>query len=136
MTTLSLLLWLAALLTGCGAEINASETYEQTGLLYRAGDNKPFTGIVVGSSSEGYRHKLCQFKKEYKNGLLEGKSYFYHQNGKIESVEPYQKGVLDGVVTRYYESGQIKSRLHFVNGLRGGARGEMYWNEDGSPQNG
>lgn len=118
---------------GCAAEINESECYLRNGLLFRKGEDKPFSGVVLGKSiREGYRRQPVTFKKEYKNGLLQGRSYFYYGNGKIESIEPYEKGILNGVVTRYYENGQIKARLHFVDGMRGGVKGEMFWDKEGN----
>ncbi|RJQ86478.1 MAG: hypothetical protein C4519_01805 [Desulfobacteraceae bacterium] len=132
-----LVLVLVAAVSACTTKVDDSETVARNGLVYRKGSDLPFSGIVAGTSrSEGYRNQTCRFKKEYKNGLLEGRSYFYYLNGKVESIEPYQKGVLNGVVTRYYESGQIKARLHFVDGMRGGAKGEMFWKEDGSKERG
>lgn len=124
-------------ITSCSTKINASETYERGGLLYRIGDDEPFTGIVQGKAQhEGYRRKPCRFVKEYRKGRLHGRSFFYFLSGKVESIEPYENGVINGVVTRYYENGQLKARLHFVDGLRGGSKGEMFWNEDGTRSRG
>ena len=30
-----------------------------------------------------------RYKKQYKNGLLNGKAYYWDANGKIERIEPY-----------------------------------------------
>jgi len=130
---LILMILTVLVLVSCGRQIEASETFTQRGLVYERGDDEPFTGVVIGKSRrEGYRNFTCTFKKTYKDGKLEGRSYFYYDNGKIESIEPYEDGILNGVVTRYYDDGQLKARLHFVDGLRGGARGEMFWDEDGN----
>lgn len=102
------------------------------GLLYRKGQLEPFTGYVVGKNREGYRSTTCRFKKLYKNGLLNGRSEFYYENGKLESIEPYKDGELHGMVTRYYDNGKIRSRIHFVNGMRGGDKGEMFWDRKGN----
>jgi hypothetical protein len=126
-----LLLW--ALLVGCSAEIDASEAIERSGVLYRMGSQKPFTGVVTGRGrNDGYRNYPHTYKKEYKNGILEGRSYFYYLEGQVESIEPYKDGVLNGVVTQYYPNGQLKARVHFVDGFRGGEKGEMFWQADGS----
>lgn len=126
-------LCLTVLVVSCTTEIDESKTYNRNGLIYQIGSDKPFSGTVTGQANhEGYRRKPCRFAKAYKDGLLDGRSYFYYLNGKVESVEPYEKGIINGVVTRYYENGQLSARLHFVDGMRGGSKGEMFWNEDGS----
>ena len=120
-------------LCACTSKINNSKAYTRNGLLYEIGSDLPFTGLVTGRSvREGYRRTPVTYKKQYKNGLLDGKSYFYYQNGKIESVEPYKKGEINGVVVRYYENGQMKARINFTEGLRGGGNGEIFWDEHGN----
>ena len=133
-----LILLVSVLLAACTAEIDVSQTYQRNGLLYQIGKDKPFSGVITGTGhSEGYRQKTVSFKKKYKDGTLHGTSYYYYySNGKIESVEPYEKGVLSGVVTRYFENGQIKARIHFVDGYRGGDKGEMFWDENGNRRKG
>ena len=132
-----LLLLLAVLIVACQTEIDMSQAIERNGIVYAKSTEKPFTGVVTGQSRhEGYRRVTVSFKKEYKDGLLNGRSYYYYLNGKIESIEPYVQGTLDGVVTRYYENGQIKARVHFVDGYRGGSKGEMFWDQNGHRRNG
>ena len=114
-------------LAGCTAEVHVSDIRTKRGLVYRVGHAKPFSGIVLGKGREGSRRYTCRYKKQYKNGLLEGRSYFWYENGKLESIEPYQKGQLNGMLTSYYPNGKIKNRIHLVNGQRGGASGEMFW---------
>jgi antitoxin component YwqK of YwqJK toxin-antitoxin module len=102
------------------------------GLLYETGTRQQFSGTVLGKSRrEDYRTFPVTFKKEYKNGRLHGKSYFWYENGKVESVEPYQNGLINGAVTRYYENGQRKARIHFTEGMRGGNMGENFWDVNG-----
>lgn len=118
-------------LTACTAEIDESETVTLGDRLYRRGSDEPFTGIVRGEGREGYRRQTCTFEKHYEDGILEGRSQYWYENGKLESIVPYQNGKIHGVVTRYHENGHIKARIHFVEGLRGGSKGEAFWDEDG-----
>ncbi len=132
-----LVLLAGALMTACTVEIDESKTFQRNGLVYEIGKDEPFTGIITGTSrGEDYRRIMVSYKKEYKDGLLQGRSYFYYPDGKIESVEPYEAGILDGVVTRYYENGQIRARIHFVDGYRGGPKGEMFWDRQGNRSKG
>jgi hypothetical protein len=40
-------------------------------------------------------------------------------------------GEINGIVTRYPPNGRLKARLHIVNCMRGGPKGEMLWGPDG-----
>lgn len=132
-----ILLLVGTLLTACTTEIDVSKTMQRNGQVYQIGNDKPFSGVVAGKGrKEGYRKMGFTYKKEYENGWLNGKSYYYFLNGKIESVEPYEKGVLNGVVTRYHDNGQVRARIHFVDGLRGGAKGEIFWDRNGNRRKG
>ena len=118
--------------TGCSKEVAARDTVVRGGRLYLRGGDEAFTGFVLGKSREGYRTQTCTFKKEYKDGLLDGMTYFYYPNGKIESKVPYEKGEINGYFMRYWENGKPRARIHFLNGMRGGAKGEMYWDNEGN----
>lgn len=118
--------------TGCSKEVAARDTVVRDGRLYLRGGDQPFTGFVLGKSREGYRTRTCAFKKEYKDGLLDGMTYFYFPNGKIESKVPYEGGEINGYFMRYWDNGKPRARIHFLNGMRGGSKGEMYWDNDGN----
>jgi hypothetical protein len=115
----------------CTREVDERNTVERDGLLYEMGAEHPFSGTVLGRGREGYRTEAYDFKKEYKNGLLDGDTVFLYPNGKLESKISYKKGAINGFMMRYWPNGRPKARIHFVNGLRGGAKGEMFWDENG-----
>lgn len=125
------LLLMMATVMGCDREVVEHETILRNGLLYIKGGANPFTGFVIGKSREGYRTQTCTFKKEYKEGVLDGISSFYYPNGKLESKVPYQAGEIHGYFVRYWDNGRPHSRIHFFQGQRGGAKGEMFWDRKG-----
>ena len=118
---------------GCTKEISMQSTVIRRGLLYRIGGETPFTGQVIGKGRESRHTRTMIFRKSYKNGLLDGETFYYYPNGKIESIVPYTNGKLHGALVCYWPNGKPKSRIHFENGLRGGVRGEMFWDKDGHP---
>lgn len=126
-------LWcfLVLFILACTREIPIQEVRVKQGVVYQKGDEDPYSGFIVGKGSEGYRNQKCQFKKQYKDGVLNGRSKFFYPNGKLESIEPYKNGELHGIVTRYYDNGKIRARIHVVDGLRGGDKGEMFWDKYG-----
>ena len=119
------------LLLGCAQEIREHETVTRRGLLYKMGENEPFSGIVTGRGRETYHTRLMKFRKVYKDGLLDGETLFYYPNGKVESQVPYIQGKINGSMMRYWSNGKPRARIHFDHGMRGGARGEMFWDKNG-----
>lgn len=122
---------LIGMMAGCSPEVPKIETHIKNGLLYRKGEDKPFSGYVVGKSREAYRNQLCTYKKEYKKGVQHGKTQFWYPDGTLESTEPYENGRINGMVVRYYPNGRLKARMHLVNGKRGGNSGEVFYSPDG-----
>lgn len=116
---------------GCTKEISSQSAVVRRGLLYRVGGESPFTGQVIGKGRESRHTQLMIYRKAYKNGVLDGETYFYYPNGKIESIVPYTNGKIHGALMCYWPNGKPKSRIHFENGLRGGVSGEMFWDKDG-----
>ena len=50
-----------------------------------------------------------------KNGLLDGNSIEYYEEGNIESLVPYKNNVVEGLVITYYENGNIKEEVNYKN---------------------
>lgn len=121
-----------AIVVSCTSKVPASETIVRDGLLFEKGAQTPFSGIVVGKGREGYRREVCRYEKSYENGLLNGRSQYWYEDGTLESIVPYKDGEMHGVVTRYHPNGKIKARIHFENGFRGGSKGEFFWDEEGN----
>jgi antitoxin component YwqK of YwqJK toxin-antitoxin module len=118
---------------GCTKEIPAKSTVERQGRLYQVGADSPFTGVVIGKVRQARHSQNMTYKKTYKNGVLDGKSYYYYANGSIESIVPYTQGKVSGALICYWPNGKPKSRIYYVNGLRGGVGGEMFWDKNGHP---
>lgn len=119
------------MILGCQAEITKSEMVVRRGVVYQNGEEKPFSGYIVGRAREGYRPQIYHYKKRYKDGLLNGMTKFWYPNGKLESVEPYVDGKINGNVIRYYRNGQMKARIPMKNGMRSGGAGELFWDKNG-----
>ena len=61
-----------------------------------------------------------QLLKQYfifnKNGLLDGESREYYEEGDIKSVSPFKNNVADGIFISYYQNGNIKDKQNYKNG--------------------
>lgn len=119
------------LLTACSTEIPQSNVFKRAGRVYEIGTDEPFSGIVIGRGQVSYHKQRLRFEKTYINGLQEGVTKYWYENGNLESVIPFKKGRIEGVVTRYYPNGKKRSKVHYRDGMRGGSAGEMFWDPDG-----
>ena len=55
-----------------------------------------------------------------KNGLLDGNSIEYYEEGNIESIVPYKNNVVEGLVITYYENGNIDEEVNYKNNKMNG----------------
>ena len=74
-----------------------------------------------------------QLLKQYfvfnKNGLLDGESREYYEEGDIQSVSSFKNNVADGIFISYYQNGNIKDKQNYKNG---NAEGEgLFYYENG-----
>ena len=51
-----------------------------------------------------------------KNGLLDGESREYYEEGDIKSISPFKNNVADGTFISYYQNGNIKEKHTYKNG--------------------
>ena len=61
-----------------------------------------------------------QLLKQYfifnKNGLLDGESREYYEEGDIKSISPFKNNIPDGIFISYYQNGNIKEKHIYKNG--------------------
>ena len=61
-----------------------------------------------------------QLLKQYfifnKNGLLDGESREYYEEGDIKAVSSFKNNVADGLFISYYQNGNIKDKQNYKNG--------------------
>ena len=53
-------------------------------------------------------------KQTYQNGKLEGKAYFYYENGKVYEEENYENGLIVGEVLSYYKTGELEVKKPYI----------------------
>ena len=77
--------------------------------------NKPFTGIAIGSSKNGHAVSMV-----YANGKLNGAVKFWTRNGQLSSNTGMKGDLLHGITTSYSEDGAIIGFERFKNGEQDG----------------
>ncbi|MEX6475242.1 toxin-antitoxin system YwqK family antitoxin [Fusobacterium animalis] len=54
---------------------------------------------------------------KWRRNILNGISYFYYEDGNLESIIPYKNGIINGVVTHFYDNRKLKYKSLFKNGI-------------------
>ena len=130
-----LLMALAIFVISCGEkdseEVNDEIRYEPEirvegfpQLVYVKGSNTPYTGKMFG-----YLNEKKIMERSFKDGMVDGITTTWHENGQKESEVNYKEDMKDGLMVRWYENGQKESEteydLHIVNGP------STEWHENG-----
>ena len=105
------------LFTGCF--LNTAENVQlekRDGIVYRVGENKPFTGTMKSFHSNG---KLAVIEK-FKNGKNNGKVKKYYEDGSLSTEYSYKNGSLHGKYVDFYENGKLQREIEFKNGKKHG----------------
>ena len=90
-------------------------------------DGKRFSGWVK-KYWESNKSQV-QMLAEYKNGLISGKGWTWHENGQLESIEHYKNDVPHGSFTMWYANGQ---KAHEKTHKDGNVDGfTTFWHENG-----
>jgi hypothetical protein len=108
------------------AEVPRSDLVLLQGRLYRIGQSKAFTGLMV----ESYEGGLLKSRSMISNGLLHGVSDGWYTNGQLQVREQFKEGVSHGLRAKWYPSGARMSEVAIVDGkLHGTFR---RWHENGA----
>ena len=85
---------------------NANQTdYKKDGALVRlSSSNEPLSGIVYFNFNSGQ----LAYEREYKDGLLNGRSVSYHENGQKSSDGNFYNDQLHGEVMAWDANGNLE----------------------------
>ena len=134
MKNLFYLLFVLPLLFSCGDaknekdELKQPECKELDGFEVAYGEDydlpKNYTGIV----------KFCRNGKvtsftTFKDGLVNGLTRWWWNNGNIQYEAFEIDGLLDGICREWYENGQLANSANYENGI---IVSEECWDEDGN----
>ena len=129
-------IFLHLLLIGCKSYHSTHNIYTEEGLIYKEGEEAPFTGRILDTLDT----KIIEY--EVRNGLKNGEfcltstsgkvavygllknnknagkwKYFYG-SGKLESMGGFRDDKPQGKWTWFYENGTVKEEGYFVEGYK------------------
>lgn len=136
---ISLLLIIAVCFsTGCNQYYNSHKIVFKDGLIYKIGQDEPFTGRILDTLD----NRIIEY--DVVNGIKNGEfcltstindfavygsinnnknvgkwSYFYH-SGQLESQGTFRNDAPHGKWTWYYDNGKVKSVGYYINGFEEG----------------
>ena len=86
---------------------------KKDGILVRdSSSNEPLTGIIYFHFANGQ----LAYEREYKNGLLDGLSISYHENGTKSSVGNFLKNQLHGKAAVWDQNGNLEAERNYHKG--------------------
>lgn len=110
-----LIIMLVCLFTFWGCmekEMDISQKQVRNGIVYVVGNEKPFTGKMIGKYDNGQ----IKISEQYKNGLANGTETRYYKNGTILYTGNYVEGKKDGEWNYYSTSNKLSVKLTYDNG--------------------
>ena len=88
-------------------EVTMDDLVETNGLVYKKSTDVPFTGKTTGQRQE-----------TYKDGVLDGPWFEYHDNGQLFGKGDYKKGKREGPWVTYLHNGQLVDEGTYKNGKK------------------
>jgi antitoxin component YwqK of YwqJK toxin-antitoxin module len=86
---------------------------KKDGILVRDySSNEPLTGVVYFHFANGQ----LAYERQYKNGLLDGLSISYYENGAKSSVGNFLNDQLHGKVVAWDENGNLEFERNYLEG--------------------
>jgi len=93
--------------------------------LYHQAGREPLTGWVKDLYDDGKLKAL----EQYRNGLLDGSSTKWYENGLRMCEGEFRAGQLHGIAATWHENGQKQGESHLVDGKLDGTL--TVWDEQG-----
>ena len=90
---------------------------------------KTQNGIEMVKKEGYWRNGQKEFKKNYKDGELNGLYTWFHENGQKKTERTYKNGEYDGLETKWYSNGQKQEESTYKDGKEISWK---RWNQDGS----
>ena len=111
-----------------------SEINLKKGFYYRNGELFTGTTFLIEHKTDSFLLKIFRgkldIKTPYKNGVKNGISRYYNNNGTISSTFLYKNDVLEGYSESYNDDGTISNRTSYKNGVLDGIS-ESYFKNGG-----
>ncbi|MCK5219856.1 hypothetical protein KAR10_10040, partial [bacterium] len=83
-------------------------------IWYVKGNKKPFSGVAIAKYSDG----TLKEKTNFKNGIMEGSRFLYHNNGLIAAEGNMTNNVKSGLWTYYNYEGELEKIIRCNHKLR------------------
>lgn len=131
-----LIIFTSILLIGCKSYYSTHNIYIEDGLIYKEGEDVPFTGRILDTLD----NQILEY--EVRNGLKNGEFYlssssglvavygsikdnmnvgkwqYFYSSGKLESVGGFIDDKPNGKWIWYYENGFVKEDGYFIEGYK------------------
>jgi len=100
------------------SKMDINNLIDRGGLLYKANDDKPFSGSVF----EFYDNGQKKLNGRYRNGTKNGKWTWWNEDGGTDSTGSYKNGLMNGQWEFYFSNGKLNGKGQYKDG-NGSIRG-------------
>lgn len=92
------------------------EYYKKNGVAYDSKTHEKLTGKAARLFGNGKLRSAASFK----DGILHGVQYDYHENGQIYIISNFINGKVEGIEKQYYPSSSLRAEIEYKDGLQNG----------------
>ena len=100
-----------------GSDKISAELFDENGVLYAKGN---YLKTAKDSTWKYFNNKRIVGQEDFSNGLKNGRSIAYFEDGKPAMESMWVNGVQNGVTRSFYPSGNKKSEIMYKDGKRNG----------------
>ena len=93
------------------AQANVQATY-RNGLLVNPSTNQPYTGILETINNDWGKDSI-EFSQEYVDGAMHGADKVFYKSGKLKTIGYFENGLLEGTTKIYFEDGSLMGSVDF-----------------------
>src|SRR5258708_7032157 len=112
------------ILIRCSSPSESVAIEERNGLMYKKGTNELFTGL----RTEDFKDGQIAFRAPYEKGVMNGKTIFWHENGKKKTEGQTINGKKEGEWKSWFDSGNQSLVASYVNNEESGRYRQFYEN--------
>ena len=108
------------------AQANVQATY-RNGLLINPSTNQPYTGTLETINNDWGKDSI-EFSQEYAGGAMHGADKVFYKSGKLKTVGYFENGLLEGTTKIYFEDGSLMGSVDFKKHQKHGRGVRFYSN--------
>lgn len=126
-SVMGIVIILSMIVVSCEKKVSHDKLVERNGITYEVNSQEPFSGSSVEYHNDG---KTMLKSIHFKDGLKDGVSNEWHENGQMKMELIFKTGQASGTSYSWYKNSQVRSEGIWENGKLNGIY--KLWHENGN----